>query len=237
MNLLDYKVRESHKAKHVNLKISPHYGLEIVVPKGFDHRRIPEILQRKQKWIHKISQRFAAQQEFLTATAPDQTITQIELPAIAETWQVAYYPTADSQVTVTEQAGQQLQIRGAIAHADLCHEVLREWLAHKARLHLVPWLQTVSHEVELPFEKASVRGQKTRWASCSQRKMISLNYKLLFLPPQVVHYVFVHELCHTVHMNHSSAFWSLVAEKEPNYEELDAELHNIWHYIPLWVEH
>jgi predicted metal-dependent hydrolase len=67
--------------------------------------------------------------------------------------------------------------------------------------------------------------------------MISLNYKLLFLPPEVVRYVFVHELCHTIHMNHSTAFWNLVAEKEPDYECLDTELQNVWRYVPAWVEH
>jgi predicted metal-dependent hydrolase len=52
-----------------------------------------------------------------------------------------------------------------------------------------------------------------------------------------VRYVFVHELCHTIHMNHSAAFWNLVAEKEPNYERLDTELQNVWRYVPAWVEH
>ncbi len=236
-NLPDYKVRESHKAKHVNLKISPRDGLEIVVPKGFDHRRIPEILQQKQKWINKIAQQFEAQQDFLAPTAPDQQVTEIVLQAIAETWQVEYYPTTDPHVAVTEKPRQKLEVRGAVTRLDLCHEGLRQWLAHKARIYLVPWLRTVSNEIQLPFEKASVRGQKTRWASCSQNKMISLNYKLLFLPPEVVRYVFVHELCHTIHMNHSAAFWQLVAEKDPNYELLDAELHNVWRYIPAWVEH
>ncbi|HEY9747783.1 MAG TPA: SprT family zinc-dependent metalloprotease, partial [Allocoleopsis sp.] len=215
-NLPNYKVRESHKAKHINLKISPHHGLEVVVPKGFDHRRIPEILQRKQKWINKIAEQFESHQEFLSPAAPGQPVTEIGLQAIAETWQVEYDHTTDPRVTVTEKPGQKLQVSGATTHTDLCHKVLRQWLAHQARTHLVPWLRTVSHEIQLPFEQASVRGQKTRWASCSQHKMISLNYKLLFLPPEVVRYVFVHELCHTIHMNHSAAFWQLVGEKDPS---------------------
>jgi hypothetical protein len=236
-NFANYKVRESHKAKHVNLRMCPRDGLEVVVPKGFDHAQIPEILQRKQKWLTKVTQRFESQREFLNATAPDRPVTQIELRAIAQTWHVDYYPTAEPNVIVTEQPGQQLQVRGAIAHIDLCHEALCQWLAHKARQHLVSGLQVVSNEIQLPFAQATVRGQKTRWASCSQRKMISLNYKLLFLPPEVVRYVFVHELCHTIHMNHSAAFWNLVAEKEPDYECLDTELQNVWRYVPAWVEH
>jgi hypothetical protein len=66
--------------------------------------------------------------------------------------------------------------------------------------------------------------QKTRWASCSRHRTVSLNMKLLFLPPELVRYVFVHELCHTVHMNHSREFWRFLAVKEPRYKELDKQL-------------
>jgi predicted metal-dependent hydrolase len=94
----------------------------------------------------------------------------------------------------------------------------------------------VSQEIALPFEQVTVRGQKTLWASCSAKTNISLNYKLLFLPPELVRYVFIHELCHTIHLNHSRRFWALVAEKEPRYKQLDAELNKGWIYIPAWLE-
>jgi predicted metal-dependent hydrolase len=106
----------------------------------------------------------------------------------------------------------------------------------KAEAELLPWLRRVSQEVHLPYHQAAVRGQKTIWASCSGKKNISLNYKLLFLPSDLVRYVFIHELCHTVHLNHSAHFWNLVAEKEPDYRLYDTELNKAWCYIPEWVE-
>jgi len=51
-----------------------------------------------------------------------------------------------------------------------------------------------------------------------------------------VRYVFIHELCHTIHMNHSPKFWALVAEKEPNYQQIDRELRKAWRYVPAWAE-
>jgi predicted metal-dependent hydrolase len=86
------------------------------------------------------------------------------------------------------------------------------------------------------FATASIRGQKTRWGSCSSRQTISVNCKLLFLPSELVRYVLIHELCHTVHLNHSAAFWALVAQKEPDYQQLDAGLRDARYHVPLWLE-
>jgi predicted metal-dependent hydrolase len=105
-----------------------------------------------------------------------------------------------------------------------------------ARVHLVPWLERVSIETELPYENVTIRGQKTRWGSCSTQKIINLNYRLLFLPPPLVRYLFVHELCHTVHMNHSARYWALVEKKEPHYKALDTELRHAGKFVPGWAK-
>lgn len=234
--LPSYTVRESQKAKHVRLKISVQDGLEVTIPQGFNQEKIPEILRQKQKWIDKTNQQLEAQRQHLQLEPPEKLPERILLGAIAEDWQVQYMLTPASGVTLSENSELQLLICGNIHSTETCKAALRKWLSHKAHTHLAPWLQTVSCSIQLPFGKISVRGQKTRWASCSSCKDISLNYKLLFLPKHLVHYVFVHELCHTVHMNHSAKFWALVAEKEPSYKQSDTELHQAWCYIPGWVE-
>jgi predicted metal-dependent hydrolase len=80
-----------------------------------------------------------------------------------------------------------------------------------------------------------VRMQRTRWGSCSSSGTVSLNAALLFLEPAVVRYLFVHELCHLIALNHSRKFWCAVARYEPNYEALDRRLTEAWHEIPLWA--
>jgi len=64
---------------------------------------------------------------------------------------------------------------------------------------------------------------------------VSLNCSLVFLRPEVVRYLFVHELAHLKHMNHSPAFWRLVQTLEPDYRRLDRELLAGWRTVPLWV--
>jgi predicted metal-dependent hydrolase len=80
-----------------------------------------------------------------------------------------------------------------------------------------------------------VRLQRTRWGSCSNSGTVSLNAALLFLEPPLVRYLFVHELCHLIALNHSRRFWSAVARYEPDHEALDRRLTAAWSEIPLWV--
>lgn len=68
------------------------------------------------------------------------------------------------------------------------------------------------------FKKITIRDQKTRWGSCSSSGTLSFNYRLMYAPPRVLDYVVVHELCHLTHMNHSKAFWAMVASIMPEYK-------------------
>ena len=68
------------------------------------------------------------------------------------------------------------------------------------------------------YTSVTVRDQKTRWGSCSSRGTLSFNYRLIFAPSVILDYVVVHELCHLTHMNHSKAFWNMVASVMPEYQ-------------------
>ena len=68
------------------------------------------------------------------------------------------------------------------------------------------------------YGRVTVRGQHSRWGSCSARGSLSFNYLLLLAPPEVLDYVVVHELCHRREMNHSKRFWALVESQVPDWK-------------------
>ncbi len=228
-----YNVRVSTRARYVYLRFSRQRGLEVVVPRGYDVANIPPLLERKRKWIERIRLKFEKQEPFLPPPV-EKFPTTLSLAAVNETLSITYIPTPSRSVQLKEE-GQTLTLSGCTESEIACKRVLRRWLCRRGADTLVPWLREVSAETNLPFERASVRLQKSRWGSCSRKKTISINAKLLFLRPELVRYLFIHELCHLVHMNHSPRYWNFVSIKEPNYKALDREMRNAMRTIPQWV--
>lgn len=74
------------------------------------------------------------------------------------------------------------------------------------------------------YNKITIKRQKTRWGSCSQKKNLNFNYKIVFLPSELSDYIIVHELCHLNEFNHSSRFWKLVYRAIPDYSNTRARL-------------
>lgn len=74
------------------------------------------------------------------------------------------------------------------------------------------------------FNRISVKKQKTRWGSCSKKKNLNFNYKILFLPEKMADYIIVHELCHLQELNHSRNFWNLVGQTMPDHKSIRKEL-------------
>jgi len=81
-----------------------------------------------------------------------------------------------------------------------------------ARSKIIGRLRELSEQHGLPFERVTIRNQKTRWGSCSARNAISLNLKLARLPEELMDYVILHELAHTKIKGHGKKFWSLLNE-------------------------
>ncbi len=233
MSELTYRLRVHPRARHVRLRVLPNGELVVTVPPGFDERALQPILARRAGWIRRVRAEQARQHEAepqVRSLRPRMVV----LAAIDESWQVCYRPHARRtlQVVASERS---LHLSAEADDAGI-GEALRRWLQRRAREVLPDWLAAVSAETGLRYRSVGVRGQRSRWGSCSARGHISLNRSLLFLPPAAVRYLLVHELCHTRHPNHSPAFWATVARHQPDYRAQEACLREAARQLPLWVQ-
>jgi predicted metal-dependent hydrolase len=87
----------------------------------------------------------------------------------------------------------------------------------RARRELPPRLLQLAGVHGLSVSRVSVRNQRSRWGSCGRDGHICLNWRLVLMPPAVRDYILVHELMHLRRMDHSPAYWRLVAEACQDY--------------------
>ncbi len=97
----------------------------------------------------------------------------------------------------------------------------------EARWRLTEMVVRYAQVYGFSYRAITIRNQRTCWGSCSRKKTLSFNYKLIFLPARVQEYVVVHELCHLREMNHSPKFWTLVSQIIPDYTERRRELRRL----------
>jgi predicted metal-dependent hydrolase len=102
--------------------------------------------------------------------------------------------------------------------------VISEWLLDKAKNHLTKRTHEIANQHGFEFERLFIRSQTTKWGTCSTKRNLSLNRKLIQCPELVIDYLIIHELCHLREMNHSADYWKLVAEHYPAYREAETWL-------------
>lgn len=95
---------------------------------------------------------------------------------------------------------------------------LKTVLASRALERIRERLSVYGPRIGGEFGRVAIRDQRSRWGSCSSKKNLNFNWKLIMAPPQVLDYVVIHELCHLHEFNHSARFWRLVETQMPEYE-------------------
>lgn len=95
---------------------------------------------------------------------------------------------------------------------------LSQWLKKLAKKTLSERLNFIENRINLKSSSFKIGDSRGRWGSCNSYGNIILNYRVVMLPPEIIDYVIVHELCHLVELNHSKKFWQTVERFLPNFE-------------------
>jgi predicted metal-dependent hydrolase len=219
------EIRESARVRRLNVRVYPGGRVAVSVPKGTRPTIVEDFLRKHRDWIaQKVTQFTVVEEAALPAT--------IDLPSTGDQWVVHYRVGRSSFRIIADRA---LEIRHPPQDRDGAQRALASWAIAEARRSLEPWFADIATEMEVSYRDVQWRRQRTRWGSCSRSGTISLNVAILFQPPDVARYLFVHELAHTRHMNHSARFWSFVARHEPEYRALDRQLAEGWRRVPGWL--
>jgi predicted metal-dependent hydrolase len=240
----NYTVRLSKRAKYLRLTISLEKGIVVVVPIAMNNRKIqqivPQFIKEKQVWLHQAVKKLRA--SGISARPIDECHLPelIQLKALGQSFSIRYITATlltDTDLELKMLAEQQLEIRGNLKHKKSIFALLENFFKDYARIFFKQKLDQYSEQFNLPYNRLTIRAQRTRWGSCSAKKNINLNYRLLFIDEELLDYILVHELVHTVQMNHSPAFWShleaLMADARVRDRQVNQETKN----LPCWIFH
>ncbi len=233
--LPEYTVRVSAKARRVRLRVDA-AGLTVVVPRGFDTRRVEAIVRQRRAWAERALAHIGARNDALAELRSQPLPSHVDLPPTGERLEVMYRATAAVGVRATETNDGRVSLTGAIGDDDACREALRRWLTRAAAERLVPMTVSLARQTGLVHGRVEVRAQRRRWGSCSSAGVIRLNRALVLLPPELARYVILHELVHTVRLDHSKAFWAELERRQPHARALSRRMHDAWRLLPGWAQ-
>lgn len=94
-----------------------------------------------------------------------------------------------------------------------------EWYKKQAREVITKRVEYYAHKYNLQYKNIRITSAETRWGSCSSSNNLNFTWKLIMAPQDVVDYVVVHELAHTLQKNHSQKFWNEVKAMMPDYKQ------------------
>lgn len=215
MSAIPYEVRRSDRARRVRIQVSPE-GVEVVVPRRMPLREVEPFVAEKRPWVERTLRRL---QEAEAQRTPTRLEDGGEVPFMARSLQLRVVVEPGRVRSHVAARGDRLTVKVPDASYETVRSALEGWYRRRAREEVEPRLDAATARAGVPYAGLQIRGQRTRWASCSSSGAMSFNWRLLLAPPDILDYVVEHEVAHLTVHDHSSRFWSLLKSRMPGYRE------------------
>ena len=197
---MDYTIRRSPRARRVRVSVHGSGEIEVVLPRRAPERAAAQAVRELESWIERRRRtlaRAAAEVARPEGTVPSSAATCGSCPSRAASASTAAATSCWCQPATTPARRSE------------------RWYRRQARAEIGARLDAATARTGTAYAGLTIRGQKTRWASCSSRGHMSFNWRLLLAPEAVLDYVVEHEVAHLELMDHSPRFWALLESRVP----------------------
>ena len=204
-------VRRSARATQVRLRVAPDGSLRASMPVYAPMFLLKRLIKSSRPQLRKMLEHSLPQTEYHDGQQIGKSHTLIVRNATRlAVGRSKQHITVDLPPTLTLQSPEVVK---------KLREVVISALRLEAKSYLPKRLQYLANQHGFVYDKVRFSHASSRWGSCSSSGTISLNIALMKLPFELIDYVVIHELAHTVEMNHSEAFWALVAKGDAQYKQ------------------
>lgn len=196
-------------------------GLTVTAPERAALTSVEEAISAKQNWILKALSSFNEKSQ--NRPAPIIWQDGAVFPYLGKECRVRLVKTTSTKTSFSFTDGW-LTIETPLADPVSIEANIKQWLKKKASEILFSRLAEQAGTMQLSYTKAALSQATGRWGSCSSKKHIRLNWRLIMLDWSLIDYVIVHELVHLQEMNHSPRFWAIVGEWYPDWKDARKKL-------------
>ena len=214
MTAAPYRIRRSDRARRARIQVSVD-GVEVVVPRRLALRDVEPFVEEKRPWIERTLRRM---REAEAENAPPVLGDGREVPYLGQRLGLRVKVEAARKRSHVARRGHTLTVKVADTGLEAVRDALERWYRRQARVEVAPRLDAASARAGTPYTTLQIRGQRTRWASCSSTGAMSFNWRLLLAPPEILDYVVEHEVVHLQIHDHSPRFWAELKKRVPEYK-------------------
>jgi hypothetical protein len=219
-----YRWRKSTRSTRFRVTVGPR-GVEVITPGSATQRDAERFLRLNADWVLAQQARIQALESRRRppgAAMAKKTPGTIFMGGKELRLELREDTNRKSRIAV-EQVGGILRVNYSPGNQEGVETALEEFLIKKARVMIPPRVAFLSDRVGKKPKKITIRSQKARWGSCSNKGTLSFNWRLVMVPLEILDYVILHELVHFEEPNHSPRFWKKLAALDP-----DCQQHKRW---------
>ena len=210
--IMNYEIIRNRR-KTISISIDRYGNISVKAPYNTPEAQIQQFIDRKQHWIDRhiseISEKADIRRQNLSSVP-------VQLPLLGAMCKVVYirpYGYNNSIFYLPEKTMEQMLPNIQNIYRSIAKKIL------------IPRTKLLADRLGITVTDVRINSARTRWGSCSSKKVINLSWKLVTADEELIDYVIVHELCHTRYMDHSEQFWDMVGHIMPDYERRRQALH------------
>lgn len=218
-NLFNYKILYSNKRKRtIGYKIVDN-TMVITSPYGVKSNFLMNLIERKKYWAIERIEKNKKKKDYINQNSIIFLGNEIQIN-IKESellFNGGYCELNDNilNITISKNYTQ-----------DILRNTIKNWYKKQCLNIIIERVKFYSEKYNLKYSKITIKEQKTVWGTCNYKNDLTFNFKILMFNLNVIDYLVVHELSHTIYRNHSQQYWNMVEKILPNYKELDSMLKN-----------
>jgi len=222
---------KSRRAKHISITIKPFKEVRVSVPMQVSFAEAENVVRKKVDWIKK-------HQEKIKSMEQKRTVFDENTGFRTKKHKLLISKTDSKEITASISGGE-IKVfyprHLGVAHKSVqffIRRVIEDALRIEAKNYVPARVNELAAKYNFNFNKVFIKNIKSRWGSCSKKGNVNFSLHLMVLPEELIDYVILHELAHTIEHNHSKNFWAVLDKMYDNSKAVDRKLKD--YRIGMW---